>query len=126
MTSANIISAFLGAFLSITIVFLTRRDHLSPMVAARWFVVAVLVLTVSFFPGLVDKVGASLGIAYPPIIALIVALGAALIKILLMDIERQRLKTTVDRLVQRMAILESSVENGTVVKAGFDKKSKVN
>ncbi|WP_051275671.1 DUF2304 domain-containing protein [Aestuariibacter salexigens] len=121
MSNVNLISAFIGAVLSVTIVFLTRRDHISPVVAARWFAVALLVLFVSFFPGTIDWVGKTLGIGYPPIIAILVALGAALIKILLMDIERQKLQTKLDRVVQRLAILEGMMESERkVVKARFN------
>lgn len=119
MSSAHIIAAFIGAALSLTIVFLTRRDHISPLVAARWFALALLVLFVGFFPGIIDFVGAYLGIGYPPIIPVLLALGAAMVKILLMDIERQRTNTKIDRLVQRIAMLEQSVEEHNVVRAKF-------
>ena len=119
MSSAHMIAAFIGAALSLTIVFLTRRDHISPLVAARWFALALLVLFVGFFPGIVDVVGEYFGIGYPPIIPVLLALGAAMVKILLMDIERQRLNTKIDRLVQRMAMLERSVEEHNVVRPKF-------
>ena len=124
MTSAHMIAAFIGAALSLTIVFLTRRDHISPLVAARWFALALLVLFVGFFPGIVDLVGEYLGIGYPPIIPVLLALGAAMVKILLMDIERQRLNTKIDRLVQRMAILEQAVEENKLVKINFSEPEK--
>lgn len=118
------IAAFIGAALSLTIVFLTRRDHISPLVAARWFALAIMVLFVGFFPGIVDVVGTYFGIGYPPIIPVLLALGAAMIKILLMDIERQRLNTKIDRLVQRLAMLEQSVEEQKLVRVNFANKEK--
>ena len=124
MSNVHLISAFIGAVLSLTIVFLTRRDHLSPLVAARWFALALGVLFVSFFPGVVDYIGIELGIGYPPIIPILIALGAAIVKILLMDIERQKMMNKIDRLIQRVAILENSVEEKTVIKATFKKESK--
>jgi hypothetical protein len=126
MTNVNMISAFIGALLSITIVFLTRRDHISPLVAARWFLISILVLVVSFFPSSVDKLGAFLGIGYPPVIPILIALGAAMIKILMMDIERQKMQVKLDRVIQRLAIIEQSVESSAVVKANFSKKVKHN
>lgn len=125
MTSANIVAAFIGAALSLTIVFLTRRDHISPLVAARWFVIAILVLLIGFFPSMVDWVGLQLGIGYPPVIPLIVGLGLAMIKILMMDIERQKLQVKLDRVVQRLAILEGNIETKKIVKADFS-QSKLN
>ena len=120
MSNAHIIAAFIGGFLSLTIVFLTRRDHISPLVAGRWFLVATLVLFVSFFPGIVDWLGFRLDIGYPPIIPVLLALGVAMVKILLMDIERQKMANKIDRLVQRMAILEHAVgDHKKVVKVSF-------
>ena len=125
MSSVNLISALIGAVLSISIVYLTRRDQISPLVAARWLAIAILVLIVGFFPGIVDKVGLMLGIGYPPIIPLLIGLGAALVKILLMDIERQKMIVKLDRVVQRLAILESTIESETVVKAKFQNSQPV-
>jgi hypothetical protein len=109
VNNAHIISASIGAVLSLSIIFLTRRDHISPLVAARWFALALLVLFVSFFPGIVDWVGLSLGIGYPPIIPILVALGVAMVKILMMEIEVQKLVNRHDRLIQRMAMLEHAI-----------------
>lgn len=122
MNNVHIIAAFIGTVLSVTIVFLTRRDHISPLVAARWFIIAILVLFVSFFPGVIDYMGQILGIGYPPIIPILIALCAAMIKILLMDIQRQKIQVKLDRVVQRLAILENSVESEQVVRARFTKR----
>lgn len=124
MTNANILAAFIGMVLSISIVFLTRRDHISPLVAFRWFVVSLLVLLLGFFPGIVDSIGMQLGIGYPPIIPVLLGLGAALIKVLLMDIERQKMQVRLDRVVQRLAILEGTIESKKIVKAEFGKQLK--
>jgi hypothetical protein len=70
-------------------------------------------------------VGVSLGIGYPPIIPILIALGTAVVKILLMDIERQKMMNKIDRLIQRVAILENSVEEKTIIKATFSKEPKV-
>lgn len=111
MSNAHIIAALIGAILSLTIVFLTRRDHISPLVAVRWLALALLVLLVSIFPSVVDKIGATLGIGYPPIIPVLVAIAALMVKILMMDIERQKLQNQMHRVVQRLAILERGIED---------------
>lgn len=124
MNNVNLIAAFIGAVLSITIVFLTRRDHISPLVAARWFVVAVLVLFVGFFPSLFDLLGKFLGIGYPPIIPILIALGGAMIKILFMDIELQRMQVKLDRVVQRLAMLEVTTTEKNVIVTDFTQSDK--
>lgn len=110
MSHAHIIAGIIGITLSALIYMLVRKDHLSPHVAARWFLVATVVASLGMFPNLVDYVGGVLGVGYPPILAVILAICAALIKILVMDIERQKMQTKLDRLVQKVAILEGSIK----------------
>jgi hypothetical protein len=71
--------------------------------------VAVCFAVVGLFPGLIDQIATRLGIAYPPMLAITVAVALLVIKILLMDIERSRSETRNQRLVQRLAILESEL-----------------
>ena len=97
-------------FVAAVIFFLVRRDHLQPKQALRWFLVALLVALVGFYPSVIDNVGMWLGISYPPVIPLIIGLGAALVKILLMDIERNNMNITIDRTVQKLAMLEAELE----------------
>lgn len=111
MNSAHLIAAIIGVILSVSIIILTRRDHLSPLVAARWLLIACLVLIISLFPTMIDKLGDLLGIGYPPVIPIIVALGAAMLKILLMDIAQQKMRVKLDRVVQKLAIIEKDLDS---------------
>lgn len=110
MSDPQIVSSFIGLVIATIILFLVRRDHLLPKQAFRWFFVASIIAVLGFFPTLVDTLGVALGIAYPPIIPLIIGLCAALIKILLMDIERNKMNITQDRIVQKLAILEAELD----------------
>jgi len=110
LNNPQIISSIIGLIIAATIYWLVRRDHLAPKQAMRWLLVAVIVLVLGTFPILTDWVGHAVGIAYPPIIPLIIGLGAALVKILLMDIERNKMNVTLDRIVQKLAMLEAEIE----------------
>lgn len=110
MISAHVVAAIIGIALSLAIIYLVRKDHISPRVAARWFLVSLLVLGISLQPQIVDWVGAQLGIGYPPILPMLVAISVAMIKILIMDIERQKMQVRIDRLVQKLAIVEQAVK----------------
>ncbi len=110
MSAPQLVSSIIGLIIAAVIFFLVRRDHLQPKQAFRWFFVALLVATLGLYPTLVDKVGVALGIAYPPVLPLIVGLGAALVKILLMDIERNNMNITIDRTVQKLAMIEAELE----------------
>ncbi|WP_181901488.1 DUF2304 domain-containing protein [Thalassotalea euphylliae] len=110
MLSPQLVSSLIGVAIAAIIFFLVRRDHLQPKQAFRWFFVALAVALLGFYPSVIDRVGIFLGIAYPPVIPLILGLGAALVKILLMDIERNNMNVTIDRTVQKLAILETEIE----------------
>lgn len=116
MTNAHIIAAIIGICLSFSIIYLVRQDHISPKVAARWFLVSIAVLVVGMAPEIVDYIGIKLGIGYPPIIPVLIAISAALLKILIMDIERQKIENKMDRLVQKVSILEAIVDNENNIK----------
>lgn len=126
MTNPQIVSSIIGVFIAAIIYWLVRRDHLAPKQALRWVLVAVVVLILGTFPILIDWLGSTAGIAYPPIIPLIIGLGAAMIKILLMDIERNKANVTQERIVQKLAMLEAELEAIKVVgKKSITKDSSV-
>lgn len=109
MNNPQIVSSVIGVIIAATIYWLVRRDHLAPGQALKWIFVSLVVLLLGTFPVIVDWLGHSLGIAYPPIIPLILGLAAAMIKILLMDIERTKRYITQERIIQKLAILETEV-----------------
>ncbi len=110
MTNPQIVSSIIGLILAIVIYWLVRRDHLAPRQALRWVLVATLVLILGTFPIIIDWIGIAVGVAYPPIIAVVVGLGALLIKILLLDIEKNKSQVTQDRIIQKLAMLEAEIE----------------
>jgi hypothetical protein len=111
LTNPQIVSFVIGLLIAIIIYWLVRRDHLAPKQALRWILVALIVLVLGTFPIIIDWLGNAVGIAYPPIIPIIIGLGAAMIKILLMDIERNKTDITQERLVQKLAMLEAEIEH---------------
>jgi len=110
LTNPQIVSSIIGCVLALIIYWLVRRDHLAPRQALRWVLVASIVLILGTFPIIIDWIGHAVGISYPPIIPVIVGLGAALIKILLMDIQYTKAKVTQDRIVQKLAMLEAELD----------------
>lgn len=110
MTNPQIVSSVIGLILAIVIYWLVRRDHLAPRQALRWVIVATIVLILGTFPIIIDWIGVAVGVNYPPIIAVIVGLGALLIKVLLMDIQQNKAAVTEDRIIQKLAMLEAELE----------------
>lgn len=109
MSSPQIIGAVIGLIIGCTVFWLIRRDHMVSRDGVRWILIAALVMVYGAFPGMNDMLGAFLGISYPPIIPVLLGLGAVLIKLLIGDIERVKSRVDIERMVQRMAILEAEI-----------------
>ncbi|GAB6060732.1 DUF2304 domain-containing protein [Desulfonatronum parangueonense] len=104
-------TALLGLGIACAILLLIRKDSLHVRHSIWWLTVAAGSVLLGFFPRLMDAFGVFLGVYYPPILFLTLALGMVLIKILTMDIERSRQERALRRLTQRMAILEEEIKN---------------
>lgn len=110
MSSPQIIGASIGFFIAAVIFWLVRRDHMVSKDGIRWIFIAAIILVYGAFPGINDVLGEFLGIGYPPIIPVLIGIGAMLLKLLLHDIERAKSRVDIERLVQRMAMLEAELE----------------
>lgn len=104
-------SAIIGVVTAVVILYLVRRDHLHARYAMWWIPAAFAIALLGVFPQLVDWIGPKLGIHYPPVLPLILALVLVTFKIFLMDIERSRNEVKLHRLIQRVAILEAELES---------------
>lgn len=103
-------TVIIGTLIGAVLLFLVRRDHIHGAYAIWWAFVAISVFLFGLFPGVIDWVGRQLGIAYPPVLILVIGICLMLVKMLTMDIERSRQERKIRRLAQRMAILESLLE----------------
>jgi|SRR3569623_75203 len=105
----QITAALIGLLLASSILFLVRRDHLHGPYALWWLIVAAATLVLGIAPRLVDRMAQYTGIAYPPVLPIIVALSLILIRLLQLDIERSRQERQIRRLTQKLAILEEEI-----------------
>jgi hypothetical protein len=104
-----IVSAVIGFVLAGSILYLVRRDHLHGSYAVWWLAVAAVTMLLATFPHLIDWLGSMLGIAYPPILAIVIGMALTLIRMLQMDIDRSRQERALRRLTQRLAILDQEL-----------------
>ncbi|MDT8397336.1 MAG: DUF2304 domain-containing protein [Pseudomonadales bacterium] len=109
MEQYQLTSSVIGAVIALLILWLVRRDHLHGRFALWWIAIAVASGLLGIFPRTLDDVAFRLGIGYPPILAVVLALGFLMIKILIGDIERSRNEIKIHRLTQRLAILEGQL-----------------
>lgn len=106
-----LITGIIGLSAAITIVILIRRDRLHVRYGLWWMVAAIVFALLGIFPALFDSIARFLGIAYPPVLALTVAVVVLVIKILVMDLERSRNAIKLQRLIQRVALLDSELRS---------------
>ena len=111
MKNYELLSGAIGLMMAIGILWMIRRDHMHVQYSMWWMVLAIGAVVLGFFPRLVDVVGGALGIAYPPILAIVVGVGLILVKMLTMDIDRSRQEQKIRRLVQRLAIYEEDLDS---------------
>jgi hypothetical protein len=111
LLNPQIIGGAIGLFIGGIIFWLVRRDHMVTKDGVRWLAIAALIMLYGVFPELNDVLGEALGIGYPPIIPVLLGIGAILLKLLLNDIERVKSRVDIERMVQRMAMLESELEH---------------
>ena len=83
-----LITGIIGIATAITIVILIRRDHLHVRYGLWWTGAALAFALLGVFPAFFDSIAKYIGVAYPPILALTLAVAILVIKILVMDIER--------------------------------------
>ena len=105
------ISAIIGFIIAFAILWLIRRDHIHPHYTLWWLAVACGIIVFSAFPTLIDTIGNKLGIGYPPVFLIIIALGLIAVKMLKMDMERSDLERRLRRLTQRLALFEGERDN---------------
>jgi len=107
----SLVTGIIGLATAITIVLLIRKDHLHVRYGLWWMATAAAFALLGLFPKINDYVAINLGIAYPPVLALTVGLTVLVLKILLMDIERSRNAIRMQRMVQRIALLEADLRD---------------
>ena len=107
----SLVTGTIGIAVASLIILLIRKDRLHVRHGLGWILVAVAFAVFGIFPGLIDALANTLGIGYPPILGLTVAIALLVLKVLLMDIERSRLEVRNQRLVQRLALLESGLRD---------------
>lgn len=105
----SLLTAAIGLLAAAVIVVLIRRDRLHVRYGLWWMAVAALFALLGFLPGLFDRLAGALGVAYPPALVLTLGLVVMVVKILVMDIERSRNMVRLNRLVQRVAMLEAEL-----------------
>lgn len=95
----------LGLIFALSILYLVRCSKLSVPNALWWILIALLILAASIFPRALDMLGFALGVGYPPILFVIVALLVLALHMLFADIHRTHLEVKLRDIAQNQAQL---------------------
>lgn len=106
----KIVTAFIGIVTGALILYLVRKDKLSVNYSLWWGLMAAGLILFGLVPSLVDFIGKKIGIYYPPILIVIIAICLIFIKLLFMDIHRSRHEQQIRILTQRLALYEKEKE----------------
>ena len=109
----TLLTAVFGVLLSALMLYLMRRDHLQISHGLGWTLAILISSLLGFAPSLFDTIAVGIGVSYAPILGIALAIAALVIKALLTDIEISKLKTREQRLIQKVALLESEIQNVT-------------
>lgn len=103
-------TSIVGLIFFVFVLTLIRRDSILMGAAFRWLVLAICTLILGVFPQLADIAARWVGIAYSPILPVILACLLLMLKALIADIERARNQVKLDRVAQKLAIVEMELE----------------
>ena len=98
-----------GLLVAGLIIFLVRRDHLHTHYSFWWLFIAVVTAVLGIHPEINDQIAIKMGIFYPPILPVIIATLLLFLRVLIMDIENSKKDIKINRLIQRLAILEEQI-----------------
>lgn len=112
-------TALIALFFAAVILLLVRRQRLGVLHTVWWLCSVAGLVVLGVFPSLADRVGAALGIHYPPVLPIVVALCLLVVKILTMDLERTRQEANIRILAQKLAASEAELRE---LKEGLSRK----
>lgn len=109
----TVLSAIFGLLLAALLLFLVRRDQLHISHGLGWTLAILLCALLGFAPRIFDAMAGLLGVSYGPILVVALSIAALVIKALLTDIEVSKMRGRQQRLIQKIALLESALQEIT-------------
>ncbi|MCP4683154.1 MAG: DUF2304 domain-containing protein [Desulfobacterales bacterium] len=110
MTTYNIATTIIGILIFLIIFKLVRRAILQEKYSLTWSMIGIIAVVLGIFPGIVDWIGKLTGIHYPPVLLMVMAVGALLILNLYLFIFSSQNEVRIKKLLQQVAVLEKLVD----------------
>ncbi|WP_394228246.1 DUF2304 domain-containing protein [Pseudoalteromonas spongiae] len=110
MQAYQVFTSIIAVIFFLFVIVLIRRDSILMGAAFRWLVLALAILVLGIYPQLADIAAQWVGIAYSPILPVIMACLLLMLKALIADIERAKTQVKLDRIAQKLAIVEMELD----------------
>ncbi len=104
-----VLTGVTGLGVALIIMIFVRNDRLHVANGLVWLAVAAAFAGLGFAPSIVDQLAKYLGVSYPPTLAFTIGFAFIVLKLLAEDIQNSRLRVRQQRIIQRLALLESEI-----------------
>jgi hypothetical protein len=105
----QIVAIASASVLFVVLLDLVRRRRLLERYALLWLFSALVLLGLSVWRGLLEKIASAIGVAYPPNALFLIAFGFVLVLLLHFSLAVSRLSDQAKVLAQRLALLEERI-----------------
>ncbi len=123
-TRIQIVAGAVAALLLGIVLDLVRRRRLLERYALLWMLASVVLLGLAVWRDVLDRVAATLGVAYPPNALFVIALGFVLLLLLHFSVAVSRLSDQGKILAQRLALLEERLRRSEARARAADESSR--
>jgi hypothetical protein len=106
----QIVAIASAAVLLVVLLELVRRRRLLERYALLWLFSALVLLGLSVWRGVLEKLAEAIGVAYPPNALFLIAFGFVLVLLLHFSLAVSRLSDQAKVLAQRLALLEERIQ----------------
>jgi hypothetical protein len=103
------VTGVFGFIIALLLLYLVRKDRLHVSHSLAWTLAIFLFAFLGIAPTIFDRLASFMGVNYPPVLGISIAIGALVIKALLADLESTKLKVSQQRLIQKVSVLESDL-----------------
>ncbi|MDT8451035.1 MAG: DUF2304 domain-containing protein [Wenzhouxiangellaceae bacterium] len=110
MISLQLFAELLAVTMVVLILWLIRRDRLPIVHSIWWLTVSFMIAVFGLFPGVIDNLARTVGIAYPPSLLFMLGILTLFVKVLIEDLEVSTNRRRLLRLAQKTAMLEQELE----------------
>ncbi|GAB4257118.1 MAG: hypothetical protein Kow0092_03720 [Deferrisomatales bacterium] len=106
MTPVQILAVATATVIALFVIELIRRRRLLEQYAILWIFGSALLLLLSLWPGLLDRIAPRLGIAYPPAVLFLAGILVLVLLAIHFSVIASRVTDQNRKLAQRLALLE--------------------